>query len=99
MSILLEQHKVAYERSEEKDRMYGPYQRNMKQAGKLLAGLMDEEYDEAKHPDMVYMSIIALKLSREAYHHKEDNLFDAVGYIAQWNDYREQLNNSKDDKS
>ena len=34
--------------------------------------------------------MIALKLSREAYMHKEDNLLDAVAYIGSMNDYLEE---------
>ncbi len=29
----------------------------------------------------MYMALIALKLSRESYNHKRDNLLDAVAYI------------------
>ena len=34
--------------------------------------------------------MIALKLSREAYAHKEDNLLDVVAYIGSMNDYLEE---------
>jgi hypothetical protein len=44
--------------------------------------------------EFMYKALIALKLSRESYTHKEDNLLDAVAYIASMNDYLEQKNNS-----
>ena len=34
--------------------------------------------------------MVALKLSRESYNHKEDNLLDAVAYLGSYNNY---LNN------
>ena len=40
----------------------------------------------------MYKALIALKLSREAYAHKEDNLLDAVAYIGSMNDYIEDIN-------
>ena len=38
----------------------------------------------------MYRAMIALKLSREAYSHKEDNLLDAVAYIGSMNEYLEE---------
>ena len=35
----------------------------------------------------MFMAMIALKLSRESYNHKEDNLLDAVAYIGALNNY------------
>jgi len=35
----------------------------------------------------MYKYMIALKLSRESYTHKEDNLLDAVAYIGALNNY------------
>ena len=38
----------------------------------------------------MYRAMIALKLSREAYAHKEDNLLDAIAYMGSMNDYLEE---------
>jgi hypothetical protein len=38
----------------------------------------------------VFRVLIALKLSREAYGHKEDNLLDGVAYIGAMNNYIEE---------
>jgi len=35
----------------------------------------------------MYKALIALKLSRESFNHKEDNLLDAVAYIGALNNY------------
>ena len=35
----------------------------------------------------MYLCLIALKLSRESYNHKEDNLLDAVAYIGALNNF------------
>jgi len=35
-----------------------------------------------------YKIMVALKLSREAYSHKEDNLLDIVAYLASLNEYQ-----------
>ena len=37
--------------------------------------------------------MIALKLSRQAYNHKEDNLLDCVAYMASLNDYQNNVQN------
>jgi hypothetical protein len=37
----------------------------------------------------MYKSMIALKLSRESYNHKEDNLLDAVAYLGALNNHEE----------
>lgn len=82
MNILKEADKIINDRSEEKERMYGPFQQGMAEAAKL-ASLMTRKDISAK--DM-YLCMIALKLSRQAYNHKEDNLLDAVAYMASMND-------------
>lgn len=38
-------------------------------------------------PKEIYIMLIALKLSRESYNHKEDNLLDLVAYVSSLNDY------------
>jgi hypothetical protein len=35
----------------------------------------------------IYMCLVALKLSRQSYNHKEDNLLDAVAYLGSLNNY------------
>tara|TARA_R100001463_G_scaffold65363_1_gene118607 strand:+ start:114 stop:383 length:270 start_codon:yes stop_codon:yes gene_type:complete len=88
MKILEEAHKILYERSEEKSRMYGPFEEGMKRAAQIFSGMTGRNMTAS---DM-YKAMVALKLSRESYHHKEDNLLDAVAYLATLNDHE---NNQK----
>lgn len=93
MSNILEQaNKIVNERSEEKERQYGPFAESMQRATALY-NLMSPKDQQITTAGM-YRAMIALKLSREAYSHKEDNLLDAVAYMGALNNYLE-LNNSK----
>ena len=35
--------------------------------------------------DFMYKAMVALKLSRDSYNYKEDNILDAVAYLAAYN--------------
>ena len=37
--------------------------------------------------DDMYIALVALKLSRQSYHFKDDNLLDAVAYLGAWHNY------------
>lgn len=94
MSNILERaNKIVNERSEEKERQYGPFSESMERAATLF-NLMSPKNEFITTQGM-YRALIALKLSREAYGHKEDNLLDAVAYIGALNNYIE----PKDNKS
>lgn len=89
MANILEQaNKIVNERSEEKERQYGPFCASMERATALY-NLMAPDMQIS--PVGMYKAMIALKLSREAYSHKEDNLLDAVAYIGSMNDYFNQI--------
>lgn len=94
MNILLKANEIVFERNEEKERMYGPFQEGMQEAAKIASLLSRKEITAI---DM-YNCMIALKLSRQSYNHKEDNLLDCVAYIASLNDYQNNVQNehSKD---
>ena len=83
INILKEADQIINERSEEKARMYGPFEEGMERAAMIASGATGKDIT-AK--DM-YMCMVALKLSRESYSHKEDNLLDAVAYIGSLNNY------------
>ena len=89
MNILQEANKIIYERSEEKARQYGPMQDGMQEAAKIASLLSRKDINAV---DM-YNCMIALKLSRQAYNHKEDNLLDCVAYMASLNDYQNNIQN------
>lgn len=82
---MLEQaYNMLHERSEEKERQYGPFAEGIKKAAAIATAMGTKEITE----DDVYNILIALKLSRESYTHKEDNILDAVVYLAQLNEVR-----------
>ena len=87
MNILKRADLIVNVRSEEKERQYGPFQASMEKAASLY-NLMSPSDQQITTAGM-YRAMIALKLSREAYSHKEDNLLDAVAYMASMNDYLE----------
>ena len=84
MNILETADKIVNERTEEKDRMYGDFGESMDRTRDLF-NLMSKETKLTSED--VYKVLIALKLSREAFSHKEDNLLDAVAYIGALNNY------------
>lgn len=83
MNILEKSNEIVNVRSEEKERMYGPFEEGMERAAKILSGMTGIELDAV----FMYKAMVALKLSRESYNHKEDNLLDAVAYIGSLNNY------------
>lgn len=87
MNILEQANKIVNERSEEKERQYGPFAESMRRAADMF-NLMSPEGESITVQGM-YRALIALKLSRERYAHKEDNLLDAVAYIGALNNYIE----------
>jgi len=88
MNILEKANEIVNVRTEEKERMYGPFEAGMGNAAKILSGMTNMELDAV----FMYKALIALKLSRESYNHKEDNLLDAVAYLGSLNNYH---NNKK----
>jgi len=82
-NILKDAHKIVYERTEEKSRQYGPFTEGMQRAAHILNGMTGLNVDAT----VMYKAMIALKLSRESYNHKEDNLLDAVAYMSSMNDF------------
>lgn len=85
MNILKEADEIVNKRSEEKERMYGPFEEGMTRAAKILSGMTGMELDAV----FMYKALVALKLSRESYNHKEDNLLDAVAYLGSLNNFLE----------
>jgi hypothetical protein len=89
MNILEKANEIVNIRSEEKERMYGPFEQGMERAAKILSGMTGLNLDAT----FMYNAMIALKLSRESYNHKEDNLLDAVAYLGSLNNYKSNQNN------
>lgn len=83
MNILERANEIVFERSEEKERQYGPFDESMEKMKNIFNAISGLDL-KAEH---MYIAMIALKLSRESYNHKEDNLLDMVAYTAQLNEY------------
>jgi hypothetical protein len=83
MNILEKANEIVNLRSEEKARTYGDFHLSMEKTSEL-ASLMSNKIVTVND---CYNVLIALKLSRQAHSHKEDNLLDAVAYIGSLNDY------------
>ena len=82
-NILAEADKIINQRSEEKERMYGPFEEGMRRAAMIAAGMTGKPFTGA---DM-YAALVALKLSRHSYNYKQDNLLDAVAYLGSLDNY------------
>ena len=86
MSNILEQaNEIVNNRSEEKEREYGPFSEGMQRAAMIASGMSGKEM--TSH-DM-YIALVELKLSRQSYNFKEDNLLDAVAYLGAWQNHIE----------
>lgn len=78
MSNILEQaNEIVNKRSEEKERMYGPFSEGMERAAMIMRGMTGKDIAA----EDMYAALVALKLSRHSYNYKEDNLLDAVAYL------------------
>ena len=84
-NILYKADQIVNYRSEEEEREYGPLSKGMERASEIYNVISPD--DEFITPEGMFRAMIALKLSREAYKHKEDNLLDCVAYIGGLNNY------------
>lgn len=92
-NILYAADQIVNHRAEEKERQYGPFGESIERTAQLY-NIMSPANEQIT-PEMVYKVLIALKLSREAYAHKEDNLLDCVAYIGAFNNYVESKKSEK----
>ena len=82
-SILKRADNVVNNRSEEKERMYGPFSEGRERAAKIASGLTGKDFEA----EDIYSALIALKLSRHSYNYREDNLLDCVAYLGALDNY------------
>ena len=80
-NILEKANDIVFNRSEEKDRQYGNFSESMIKTATIASILSNKEIT----PDDCYNVMIGLKLAREGNAHKEDNILDVIGYLAQKN--------------
>ena len=83
MNILKEADSIVNDRSEEKERQYGPFSEGMQRAAKIASGMSGKDVTA----DDMYIALVALKLSRQSYQYKDDNLLDAVAYLGAWHNF------------
>jgi len=82
-NILKQADEIINNRSEEKERQYGPLGEGFERAAMIATGMSGRTWTA----DDVFIAMIALKFSRQSYNFKEDNLLDAVAYIGGWQNY------------
>ena len=85
MNILLEANNIINNRSEETNRQYGDFDTSMIRMSQIASAATGKDIT----PEDCYIIMVALKLSRQAHQHKEDNLLDAVGYLGALNNFIE----------
>lgn len=84
MNILKKANEIIFERSEEKQREYGPFSESMDNAAKVASILCNKEITT----EDFYKCMIALKVSRMSYNTKKDTMLDCVGYISALDDFK-----------
>ena len=95
MSNILEQaNNIINNRSQEKERQYGPMGEGFERAALIASGMSGKEW--SAH-DM-FIAMVALKFSRQSYNFKEDNLLDAVVYIGAWQNYIDEQQSDAEEK-
>lgn len=87
MNILEKANEIVNLRKEEKERNYGPFEEGMERAAMIASGATGKNITASE----MYIFMVALKLSRQSFNHKEDNLLDAIAYLGSLNEY----NNNK----
>lgn len=93
MNILEEANNIVNLRAEEKERQYGPMSLTNEKAAKIASILCSKEITTVD----IYNFQIALKLARESWAHKEDNLLDLVAYVGGLNNFMEGIKNEDQD--
>lgn len=93
MNILEKANQIINHRSEEKERQYGPMSETNRRAAEIASVLSQKEITVQD----IYFFQIALKLARESWAHKEDNLLDCAAYIGGLNNYFENIRIEPDD--
>lgn len=81
MNLLERAQNIVYKRTEESERQYGPFDEGMKKASEIASIITGKDLTPA---DMCIV-LVALKMSRESYAHKEDNILDSLAYLEMYN--------------
>jgi len=92
MNILKKANEIINERSEEKERQYGPMGEGLERAAMIASGITGKDLTA----DDIFACLIGLKFSRHSYNYKEDNFLDAAAYLGAWNNYQQEKLKSED---
>ena len=90
--ILDEAREIVVERSTNHEN-YGEFSESMARARLIFIGMTGRELPL----EDMYKMLVALKMSRESFHHKRDNLVDACGYLQGLEDYWNGIRREKTD--
>jgi hypothetical protein len=90
-NILKQADQIINNRTEEKERQYGPLDEGFERAAQIASGMTGRTWDA----NDIFVAMIALKFSRQSYNFKEDNLLDAVAYIGGWQNYINKTHSKK----
>lgn len=88
MNILKKANEIVNERSEEKERQYGPFDESIEKAALIAKTITNKEITA----DDVFAVMVGLKLSRHSHAYSEDSLLDLVAYVGAWNNYIQNKN-------
>ena len=94
-NILRQADHIINNRSEEKERQYGPLGDGFERAAQIASGMSGKPWDAHD----IFIAMIALKFSRQSYSLKEDNLLDAVAYIGGWQNYINEQKHKTENKN
>lgn len=85
MNILQKANEIVNQRSEEKERQYGPFSASMTKTAEVFNLLTGHDLNTQD----AFMFMVVHKLVREMHAHKEDNLLDACAYLGGLNNFQE----------
>jgi hypothetical protein len=77
-------HKILYNRSEERRRKYGPIHEGLEITAKIASAWTGKQFTA----DDAYAILVALKLSRDGFSSRDDNILDAIVYLVARHDYK-----------
>jgi len=86
-NILKQANDIVNNRSEEKERKYGPFDESMIKTAQLASLMSNKTITTID----CFHVLIALKLSRESHCHQRDNLLDAAAYIGAMDNFHDKF--------
>jgi len=92
-NILIKADEIVNKRAEEKERQYGPFH----ECNERIAALSSIMIQKKISAEDIYYIQMAIKLGRQSFNHKEDNLLDLVAYAAALNNHKENERNPRND--